>query len=474
MHPFDAFLNNTATDPEKPAVAQGHLVWSRAQLLDRAAQLAAALSGQGLQPGQRVLVALPNTADLVALIPAIWSLGGLPMFVSAKATDHQRQLIQSRHAPDLTIDTAGLAQLEAPRPSLGTHRPDASSDASVVFTSGSSGPPKGVVQTGATLTEGVARVARSIGYNPEERILVPIPFAHDYGWGQLLSGLVGGHFLILPERDILPDIAKAINTHRPTVFAGVPSLYSALLFGISGFETADTDSLRLLTSTGSPFTDGLFKALSDRIPAARILRNYGLTETYRTCCLSPDQSASRPGSVGQPIDGVELRIVDGKGSCLPPGQEGEVIHLGKGVFERYLDDPDATSQTRRLLDGQPAVFTGDVGMLCEEGFLHLYGRRDRLIKSLDIRVSLDDVEEAMEDLPNVAEIAVLAREHDIQGSELVAFCVPSEEVTARQIQIAANRALPTHMRPRHIYLLKQMPRTPVGKVDYPALRSKHL
>lgn len=473
-HPLSAFLDLVAADGDAAMLAQGNRLLTRRQMLALSGSLAQGLApllpASGPGPA-KVMLALPNSPEMVALLPAIWSLGGVPMFFSSKATADQRARVIARYSPDVVIDETTLPRLLGQKGEIGPVRPDGAQDASVVFTSGSTGLPKGVVQKGSTLSSGVGRVARTLGYGPQERILVPIPFAHDYGWGQMLSGLVGGHALILPERDILTDIAEAINLHRPTILAGVPSLYSALLFGISGFERADTASLRLLTSTGSPFSPRLYDALCARIPDARILRNYGLTETYRCCCLLPEHGDRPSGSVGRPIEGVTIRIVDRDGVPVPLGEEGEVVHVGAGVFDRYLDDPAATAQARRIVDGQPAVFTGDFGVLDHDGHLKLLGRRDRLVKSMDVRVNLNDVEEALSGFATVSACAVLSRDDPQNGITLVAFCIPKDAATPRDIQREANRALPPNMRPRDVHCLETLPRTSVGKIDYPALKA---
>lgn len=477
LHPLDAFLALVQSSPDTEMLTEGTRVFTRADILSLSGGLAQSLLDRGITPGSprnapRILMVLPNSALMVALLPAIWSQGALPMFLSAKATNTQRHSVIETYKPDLVIDSDILTEMAEACGALGTARPGAKDDSSVVFTSGSTGLPKGVVQKGATLTDSVERVARTLGYGAVERILVPIPFAHDYGWGQMLSALVGGHMLILPARDTLVDIATAINEHRPTVFAGVPSLYSALLFGISGFEAADTSSLRMLTSTGSAFSPRLAAALAERIPQGRLLRNYGLTETYRGCCLHPEDA--NLGSVGRPIEGVEIRILNADGSNAAVGEEGEIVHLGGGVFDRYLDNPEATAQTRRMLDGRPAVFTGDIGKLNEAGFLTLLGRRDRLIKSQDIRINLGDVEEALSALPGIAQVAVLSRPHDIAGTEIVAFVVTNSTQSTRDLARLANRNLPAHMRPRDWHLLPDLPRTSVGKIDYPSLKATHL
>lgn len=483
MHPFQAFLELRAADPKAAAVIQGDQVITRDALAARAGQLAAGLGEHGIVPraGQgelpRVMIHLSNSPDMVALVLAIWSQGGLPMFLSSKVPQSHLEGVAARLAPRLIVNSDVLAGLARVGGGLGPARPEGGDDGSVVFTSGSTGLPKGVVQKGKTLVSGVQRVASTLGYGPNERILVPIPFAHDYGWGQMLSGLVGGHALILPERDILVDIGKAVSAHCPTVFAGVPSLYAALLFGISGFETARTESLGILTSTGSAFSDEVYDALVKRIPQARIMRNYGLTETYRGCCRLPEHTVSASDSIGKPINGVAIKIMDPEGKPVKAGQEGEIVHCGEGVFDRYLDDPEATAKARRLVDGAPAVFTGDIGVMDDQGFVTLLGRRDRLVKSMDVRINLNDVEREIAALDEVAEVAVVATPHPHSGVAITAYVVaqslgpaPSGKVIQRRI----NRSLPAHMRPRHVEILGALPRTPVGKVDYISLSKREL
>jgi len=470
-HPFSAFLALAAASPDTIAVVQGDTTLTRADLLGRAAEMSAGLADHGIRadaPGARVLINLGNSADMVALVLAIWSQGGLPMFLSAKAPKSHLDGVCARLGPALVVTQdalAGLARVGGP---LGAAQPAPDADASVVFTSGSTGLPKGVVQKGGTLTSGVTRVAATQGYQEHEHILVGIPFAHDYGWGQMLSGVVGGHRLILPEREILVDIGKAVTRHQPTVFAGVPSLYAALLFGISGFEKAQTDSLRLMTSTGSAFSDDLYAALSARVPQARITRNYGLTETYRSCCRLPDHPEAPPNCIGRPVLGCEIVIVDAAGEPVPHGEEGEIVHTGEGVFDRYLDDPEATAKARRVIGGRASVFTGDIGIMDDAGSITLLGRRDRLVKSMDIRINLNDVEREVTATTGALETAVVAVPNDRTGVEMTAFCVAHRR-EARDLHRTINRALPAHMRPRFVEVVEALPRTPVGKVDYVSL-----
>jgi long-chain acyl-CoA synthetase len=474
VHPLHLFLASCDAAPDEAIVLQGDIVYSRRDLCTLAGNLTVGLEAHGVnaETNARILIVLPNSVDLIALIIATWSLGGLPMLLSPKSTEQQQTLIEQNHRPALSVDVKRSSLLKEHKGEIGDIRPTADDDASVIFTSGSTGAPKGVVQTGSTLTSGSTRVAQSLAYRRREHILVPIPFAHDYGWGQVLSSLVGQHCLVLPEREILPDVTRAINQHRPSVFAGVPSLYAALLFGISGFEKADISSLRIFSATGSVFAPKIRTALQDRAPDAKIYSNYGLTETYRTACLAPSDSTDHDGTVGKAISGVQIKVMRPNGSDCAIGERGEIVHIGEGVFDRYLDDLENTDKIRTQVDSKPAVMTGDIGVLDKYGFLTIVGRQDRLIKSMDIRINLADIEDAYAMLDGVYSVAVLGTPNlELATVVLTAIVVLETNANAQHVRRAANKTLAPHMRARQIIVVDELPRTPLGKVDYPALQT---
>ncbi|MEX0299172.1 MAG: class I adenylate-forming enzyme family protein [Kordiimonas sp.] len=475
VHPYKAYLTRLHDAPDDLLVIHGERRLSRGQLGQIAGGIARKLEQMKIvstvdleQP--RVLICLPNSPEMMALILAVWAQGGLPMLLSPKSPSNHLRYIQSRHHPELVVDEMVLRTLLGSPNPLPEREISGDVDASAVFTSGSTGTPKGVVQKGITLSSSTCRISEDLGYTSHERILVPIPMSHDYGWNQMLAGLVCGHTIILPDNSSLIEVSRAIDKHKPSVVAGVPSLYTGLLMGVSGFESVDTSNVRMLISTGSPFSSRLYQMLKDRVPDARILLNYGLTETFRSCCLRPEDLRDSESSLGRPVKGVEIIIVDENGRELPPKSEGEIVHVGAGSFDRYLDDLDKTRQTRSIVSDQPAVATGDIGYLDTSGYVYFIGRRDRLVKVMDINVSLNEVENIIASLDGVEEVAVISRGNIFMGKEIIALCVLQADSTQSEIKQKISLALPAHMQPRKIYTGATLPRTSLGKVDYPAVQ----
>jgi acyl-CoA synthetase (AMP-forming)/AMP-acid ligase II len=352
--------------------------------------------------------------------------------------------------------------------------------ASIILTSGSTGIPKGVVQTHKTLVTQCSAVAVSLGYRDDDRLLCPVPWAHDYGWVQLQGVYFLGMCMILPELPGPAAASLAIGSHRPTIVGGVPSLYASFVYGASGIRQVDRGSVRLLTSTGSPFPQGVLDDVRSLFGSAGIALNYGLTETYRTTCLKPDEIDRFPGSVGRPINGVSIRIIRDDGTEVVPGEVGEVVHHGAGVFNGYWGDRGKTDSIRRrssLFPGDDSAYevsTGDYGRLDDLGYLYLLGRRDRIIKSMDVRVALDEVEVHLMASGLLLEAAVLDLPHRISGSIVAAAVVMKDgsKVHQQAIRDYSRSSLPQAMRPRHFLFTESLPRTSSGKTDYPTIRAR--
>lgn len=476
-HPYHRFLDVLAAHPARVAIVKGGCETSFQRVADAAAQMVPGMAAAGVAAGRAVLVQVPNGAHALAAVVAIWALGGVPALQSPKAVEGHRQSARAQLDPALVLDADSLADLAAqhgegrsalPRPSAGGQN-----IASIVFTSGSTGMPKGICQTGASLVDGAQRLAHYQGYSAVERILCPVPWSHDYGWGQVLSCLTLGHTLILPEGEGSAALTAALRTMAPTMLAGVPSLFSGLVFGISDLTAAETGGIMRLTSTGSRFPAGLRPALAKLFPNAVLYRNYGLTETFRTACLMPDAPPEREGSLGRAIPGVEVVALDPEGRVLSAGQEGELAHIGPGIFSHYLGLPERTAQTRRPLpDGRLAVATGDLGCVDAEGWITLTGRRDRQIKSMDVGVNLDTVEGGLMATELLAAVAVVSAPHQMLGTKIIAHCVPRPGVTPRDVKRAAKAILSKYMLPFTWHFEAELPRTPGGKTDYARLAAQ--
>jgi acyl-CoA synthetase (AMP-forming)/AMP-acid ligase II len=432
-----------------------------------ARRYAAGLAFLGAGTGDRVVLRLPNGPDALALPAAIWAVGAVPVLVPLD--------IRPEGFADICARTEPRVILTDPV-DLGDEDPfDGAAEAgfgSIVFTSGSTGRPKGVVQRQETLLDGAARVAEAVGFGADDRVLSAVPWSHDYGWTQVLAAYVLGVTLVLPAQPGLAGLPEAIERHRPTVLGGVPSVYAGLTRGVSDIATRDRSSLRLIMSTGSLMPQRVWDDLAALFPGARRVLNYGLTETFRSATLRPEDEALAPLVVGSALPGSGLCVVDAAGAVLPARAWGEVVHRGAGVFDHYWDDAEQTALRRRPdpVTGQGfAVFTGDLGMLDEAGRLTLGDRIDRMVKVMGLAASPLVIEQVLRGVEGVEAAAVVSRPHEILGAELHAFVVGGEVKAA---EAACRAGLAAHERPRKVHKLDAMPLTASGKVDLVALRQQ--
>ena len=464
---YERFQSVARSNGTTIALAKGDSVTTFAELLDLAGVLAPRLAAAEVGPGRPLVLAAPNGPEVAASVVAAWSLGSLPVFVSPHApAGHLELAVRQSHAAARLTETEGLAPCD-PRerhPELGPEI------GSVVFTSGSTGRPKGVMQTQESLIGGAERIGRLNGYEATDRILCPVPWSHDYGWGQLLTCLLLGIGLVLPAVDGVQGLSDAIERHRPSILAGTPSVFAGMVYGISNIRTADLTSLRKVTSTGSNLSPELVDELLVLLPGAAVYSNYGLTETYRSCCLTPEFRKGRERSVGRPVEGVEILIVGPDNQPLPPGEVGQVVHRGAGGFAAYLGDADRTAASR--YDTQ-AVLTGDMGWLDVEGFLYLKGRRDRMIKSMDVLVGLDEVEHILIGSRLLRQIGVIARPHKVIGMKIEAHVVLKDAEEAAALKAFARQNLSKYQMPREFFFVDALPMTASGKIDYLTLSRDH-
>jgi acyl-coenzyme A synthetase/AMP-(fatty) acid ligase len=479
-----------------PAFIQGERAATFSDVLERATWAGSRLIARGVAPGDRCLVWAGNSPEVAAALLGCWRAGAIAVIVNDEAPLHHVQhaaattrpvigladerclsgLTQSADCPVLTIAEA-IAPAD-PAASVGPiddHQP-----ASIFFTSGSTGRPKGVTQSHANLVAGANMVARHLGLVCADRILCPVPWAFDYGYGQLLSTVLLGITQVIPTVQNQFSLCEAIERHRPTVLAALPALLALLMRGISPIRQIDRSSIRLITVTGGAVSQLLLDEVREVFAASSLSLNYGMTETYRSAGLPVDMVDRRPASVGFAYPGVTLTVLRDSGEEAEPGEVGEIVHRGTGTFLGYWGDPESTS---RVLRPDPlwtfpgirppmAVFTGDLGWKDEAGFLTIQGRRDRLIKSMGVRISPDEIESIIRATGLVRETAVVGMPHDILGQMVVAVIVPrtAESFSLPQLKTALRETMSRAMLPRAYLPLEALPLTPNGKTDYAALK----
>ena len=482
---------------DAPAIIQGDQTTSFTGLRRNAARYAASLVRLGVQPGDRCVVWSPNSPDLAAAILGTWLVGAIVALVNDEApTTHLAHAASVTGLKVAIVDRkcaeAAAKTLTCPLLMLGEADPEPMErpsralchdfePASVFFTSGSTGLPKGVTQNHASLQAGCRMVAEHLGLKQDDRILCPIPWAFDYGYGQFLSTVLLGVTQILPAARNAFAFCEAIEAHKPTVFAGLPSIFGLLLRGVSPLRQTDLSSLRMITNTGGLIPPAIFADVQQLFGHCDISLNYGLTETYRSAGLPVSMAAVRPESVGFAYPGVMLSVLRDNGTEAEPGEIGLIIHRGAGAFMGYWGAAEATASTLRpdplwrhpSVPAPNVVYTGDLGWKDDDGFLMIKGRRDRQIKSMGVRVSPDEVETLIRNQGLVREVAVVGLPHEILGEMVVAAVtlLRPEDKPLPELKAFARREMSQHMQPREYKILEEFPLTPNGKTDFIKLRA---
>ncbi|NHZ42652.1 acyl-CoA ligase (AMP-forming), exosortase A system-associated [Massilia aquatica] len=363
------------------------------------------------------------------------------------------------------IRRAAAAPLRAP------HRSIESDIAALLYTSGDSGAPKGVVVSHRNLVAGAASAAAELGHTAHDRILALLPLSLAYGLSQLTGAFAAGAAVVLMNPLLTRDIPELVARERITGLAALPPLWIQL----AELHWSAPCSLRYLTSSGGVLPRATMHALRARLPQARLYLMFGMTEAFRSTCLAPEQLDLRPDSIGKAIANAEVLVLRPDGQPCAPGEPGELVHRGPLVALGYWNDRARTAERFRPLppcDGLPlaelALWSGDTVRIDEEGFLYFIGRSDETIKTGGYRVSPSEIEEVLYATGLVEEAAALGLDHPVLGQSIALAVTPrSGCLLDPAALLAACRAkLPSYMMP----LLAQvraaaLPRSPNGSFD---------
>jgi acyl-CoA synthetase (AMP-forming)/AMP-acid ligase II len=332
----------------------------------------------------------------------------------------------------------------------------------VVFTSGTTGQPKGVMLSHGNVVAVIDAILEYLPLSSADRYALVLPLFHTYAKSVLLTTLAAGGTVVFDSFNDLPGFVARLESRRITAFSGVP-YHVAMLLRRAPLDRHDLSRLGAFTISGSHLPTESLQELARRFPAARVIFMYGMTETStRACALPPERAADKPGSCGRPIRGVALRIVDDDGRDLPPGASGEVLVRGPNVMQGYFGDPALTRATLR--DGW--LHTGDLGYLDEEGFLFLVGRKTDLIKCAGERISAREIEDVLAAHPGVLEAAVAGEPHPVLGESVHAWIVRrAKGLSEDEIRRYCAQHLTHHEIPRSWTFVAELPRTASGKVQ---------
>jgi acyl-CoA synthetase (AMP-forming)/AMP-acid ligase II len=297
----------------------------------------------------------------------------------------------------------------------------AEAHALVLFTSGSTGKPRGVIQTFRNLWANTRSIVEYLGLGPSDRALLILPFHYCYGRSVLQTHLYVGGSVFLDPRFMYPRVVmEAIGSEGCTGFAGVPLTFEILRREVD-LSTIPLPRLRYVTQAGGPMRPETIRWARQAFAPARLFVMYGQTEaTARLAYLPPERGEEKMGSIGIPIPGVELKVLDDGLRELPAGEVGHLVARGENVTPGYLDAPDDTAAI--LHDGY--LWTGDLARRDEDGFLFLVGRAKEILKIGGYRVSPVEIEVVLAEHPGIAEAVVVGAPDPVQGEVAVAFVLP--------------------------------------------------
>jgi long-chain acyl-CoA synthetase len=475
--------------PDGVALVQAGERYTYGQLRSAAGRLAAELAAVDLPPGSRVGVFGPNSFFWVAAYLAVMKLNHVAVPLSDKlAPDDVRRNAGSVGCAAVFADRrvlrrfpaafgdGGLAVLtdEALRSSREPYWPntvpiDPSTDAVLMFTSGTTSRPKAVRVTHDNIQANTDSIITFLDLRSDDRVLVILPFFYCYGASLLHTHLRRAGRVVLCDSFVFPETAlDLLEREECTVLAGVPSSFQ-LLLRASTFAQRALPSLRLIQQAGGKLPPVLIEELLAARPAAKLFVMYGQTEaTARLSYLPPDKLQEKPGSVGKGIPGVELRVLNEKGEPVLPGERGEIYATGANISPGYHEDPE----------GSVAKFTpyglrtGDLAIVDDDGYIFIVDRRDDFIKSWGHRVSSQEVEAAALRMEQLVSAAVIGVPDDEAGEAVTLFVTarPGAEVTPGEVLAVCRQHLPKYMVPRSVLILGALPLNANGKIAKPQLR----
>jgi acyl-CoA ligase (AMP-forming) (exosortase A-associated) len=526
----DFITHSAATNPYQIALTHKTQQLSYQQLAQQVDQLALGLIGANRSNyklnsplslgGERVAVYLPKQLETVVSLFATSRAGGVFVPVnsllkalqvtyilqdcqvsilitslsryrqlqpSIKNNQHLKRIILTDCQPEqcpkgceLWIDQLATEEKDTAKESLSAIS-NCQDIAAILYTSGSTGQPKGVVLSHSNLIEGAKSVAKYLANDRNDRLLAVLPLSFDYGLSQLTTAFLVGGEVVLLEYLLPRDVINAVAKFNITGLAAVPPLW---------IQLADMDwpleaqqSLRYITNSGGAMPTLTTKQLQSKLPNCDIYLMYGLTEAFRSTYLDPKQLNSRPTSIGKAIPNAKLLVINQNGQECQADEPGELVHLGVHVSLGYWQNREKTelkfrplpSQLQTQYGSELAVWSGDTVTRDQQGYLYFVGRNDDMIKSSGYRISPSELEDLVLHHPAVLEVAALGIPHRTLGHAilLVITVTPEQAFDKKGLTTQLKKQLPNFMHPHYIEIVDSLPRNPNGKINRPLLLEQH-
>lgn len=425
-----------------------------------------------------VAVVLPNRLELVVIMFAAWRLGAAVTPVNPGLTEAEaRHQIEDSGAKTVITDGAGSAlgtldvavvmgPGDAVVPDVGV--PESDALALIIYTSGTTGRPKGVMLDHANIAAMCRMIIEVIGLDETDHSLLVLPLFHVNGIVvSVLSPLLAGGRTTITGRFSASTFFPSVERARPTYFSAVPAIY-AMLVSLPEEVRPDTSSLRRAICGASPMPAELIARFENRF-GVPVVEGYGLSEGTCASTLNPPNRARKPGTVGLPLPGQRVAVMNAEGTLLDDGSAGEVVVRGPNVMRGYLGLPDETART--IVDGW--LHTGDVGRFDADGHLVLVDRiKDMIIRGGE-NIYPQEIENVLHTHPAVLEAAVVGAPDPVLGEVPVAYValLPGAAVTPEGLVEHCRGSLSRVKVPVSVVVIETLPKNPVGKIDKPRLRS---
>ena len=499
--------------PAREAVVHGGMRLTYGQLNAMANQVAGGLRSLGLQPGDHVALSCPNLPYFPIAYYGILKMGGVvvPLNVLLKPREvayhlndsHAKALLvfegttelpmaqmarsacdeveQCAHLVVMTVNPAAPSPVDRAMsfgqlihshpPVFATHASAPDDTAVILYTSGTTGQPKGAelthfnMVTNAIVCRDMYAPMMHAGVNADNRWLITLPLFHSTGQtGQMNAGIAGGGTLLLLPRFEPAAVLKTIQEERATCWVGVPTMYWALLQHArqTGMDVSTVAaSLRICCSGGAPMPLAVMEDF-EKTFGVRVLEGYGLSETSPVACFNQVQWPSKPGTVGLPLFACEVRVVDDQDQPLPSGERGEVVIRGHNVMKGYYNRPKETAEA--LKGGW--FHTGDIGVIDADGYVSIVDRKKDMVLRGGLNVYPREIEEVLMTHPAVSLAAVIGVPDERLGEEIKAFVVlrPGASLTPEALIAWSKEQLAAYKYPRTVEIRESLPVGPTGKV----------
>jgi long-chain acyl-CoA synthetase len=486
MNLASILVDSARNHADRTAVRLADTTLTYRELDDASAHVTGLLTARGIQPGDRVAIMLPNVPEFAVVYYGVLRAGCVvvpmnPLLKSREVSYYLRdagaKLIFAWHAVfdqaqsgadeseafAIAVDPATFTQVlahAAPVAEVPVRDPE--DTAVILYTSGTTGQPKGAELTHANLLSNTEVVlADLIQLTAEDVVFGGLPLFHSFGQTCTLNAAVatGACLTLLPRFDPWQAL-ELLTRDRVTVFAGVPTMYVALLAHPDN-ANHDVSALRVCISGGAAMPVEVMRGFEEAFGCI-VLEGYGLSETSPVASFNHPGAERRPGSIGTPVRGVEMRVVDADGNDVPQGDIGEIAIRGHNVMKGYWQRPEAT--TEAIPDGW--FRTGDIGRVDEHGHFYIVDRKKDLIIRGGYNVYPREIEEVLYEHPAVAEVAVIGLPDPELGEEVAAAVTlkAGATVTAGELRDHVKAQVAAYKYPRHVWLIDALPKGPTGKI----------